>query len=50
MIAKSWYHARIALLLVAAERVGAPAKMAAARAKAEEDAGYEALKGAIGAR
>lgn len=50
MIARSWTHARIALLLMAAERVGAPAKLAAEMARANEDAGYEALKGAVGAR
>lgn len=49
VISRSWYHARIALLLMAAERVGAPRKLAAMQAKAEEDAAWGAMKGVVGA-
>lgn len=49
MISKSWYRARIALLLLAAEKVGAPRNRAAQIAKAQENAGFDAVKEAIGA-
>lgn len=50
MIAGSWRKAQIALLLLAEERIGAPMRAQAEAAKAREDAGYDALKAAIGAR
>jgi hypothetical protein len=50
VIQGSWHKAQIALLLIAEERVGAPMRQDARERKAEEDAGFDALKAAIGAR
>jgi hypothetical protein len=50
VIYRSWRKAQIALLLLAEERVGAPMRQDAEAAKAREDAGFDALKAAIGAR
>lgn len=50
MISQSWYKVRIALALIFEERVGAPVRLQSEIRRAEQDAGFDALKAAIGAR
>ena len=47
MIRRSWRNARIALQLLAEERVGAPMRQEAAVKRAQEDAAAEAARSAV---
>lgn len=49
MLQGSWYLTKVALQLLAEERVGVPRQEAARAAKARENAGFDALRAAVGA-
>jgi hypothetical protein len=50
MIRRSWYLARVALQLLAEERVGAPIRESEREALSVEDTAMEAARKALGAR
>lgn len=50
MIRKSWRHARVALQLLAEERVGAPIRERDREERAAEDDAMDSLRRQLGAR
>jgi len=46
----TWQEAQLSLQLASEERVGAPVRLAAAQARAREDAAFEAAREAVDGR